>query len=136
MHCISISCEQDQIQMFYFYNQRASQQSSATYQWLVSISSNVGHLHLRVEIHLLLFPSLCRQGWWEDVNQNPFVFLSMYLWVVEKNILFTSILDGKLFSGGVEIALQGVKIDQIAVGKEHCLALTTDGKVLSWGSGM
>lgn len=43
--------------------------------------------------------------------------------------------DGMLYSGCVPVSL-GLKITEVALGKEHNVALTADGVVLTWGSGM
>nr|XP_027206485.1 ultraviolet-B receptor UVR8-like isoform X5 [Penaeus vannamei] len=45
-------------------------------------------------------------------------------------------LDGKMYSIGVPLPYGGSRISVVEVGKEHCMALTTDGVVLTWGSGM
>ncbi|XP_063593380.1 E3 ubiquitin-protein ligase HERC2-like isoform X1 [Penaeus indicus] len=55
---------------------------------------------------------------------------------VEDNSLIALDEDGKLYSSGVPVPYGGSRISVVALGKEHCMALTTDGVVLTWGSGM
>ncbi|XP_042204069.1 probable E3 ubiquitin-protein ligase HERC1 isoform X1 [Homarus americanus] len=54
---------------------------------------------------------------------------------VEDNVLLALDKDGVVYCGSVPITL-GLKITEVAVGKEHCMALTADGDILTWGSGM
>ncbi|XP_042889350.1 E3 ubiquitin-protein ligase HERC2-like isoform X2 [Penaeus japonicus] len=55
---------------------------------------------------------------------------------VEDNSLIALDEDGKTYSSGVPLPYGGNRIRAVQLGKEHCLALTTDGVVLTWGSGM
>ncbi|XP_069975380.1 uncharacterized protein [Penaeus vannamei] len=55
---------------------------------------------------------------------------------VEDNSLIALDEDGKMYSTGVPLPYGGSRISVVEVGKEHCMALTTDGVVLTWGSGM
>lgn len=54
---------------------------------------------------------------------------------VEDNALLALDKDGMLFSGCVPISLKP-KITEVALGKEHNVALTADGVLLTWGDGM
>ncbi|XP_070000237.1 uncharacterized protein [Penaeus vannamei] len=55
---------------------------------------------------------------------------------VEDNSLIALDEDGKMYSSGVPLPYGGSRISVVEVGKEHCMALTKDGVVLTWGSGM
>ncbi|KAG0692673.1 RCC1 domain-containing protein 1 [Chionoecetes opilio] len=58
--------------------------------------------------------------------------------VTAARVAFSHILwstDGVMYCGSVPVALQ-VKVRDVAVGKEHSMALTVAGDVLTWGSGM
>ncbi|XP_037792319.1 RCC1 domain-containing protein 1-like isoform X2 [Penaeus monodon] len=64
---------------------------------------------------------------------SPTKLSSVY---VEDNSLIALDEGGKLYSSGVPVPYGGCRISAVELGKEHCMALTTDGVVLTWGSGM
>lgn len=54
---------------------------------------------------------------------------------VEDNSLLALDTDGVMYCGCVPVPLR-VKVKDVAVGKEHSMALTVTGDVVTWGSGM
>nr|XP_053626887.1 RCC1 and BTB domain-containing protein 1-like [Cherax quadricarinatus] len=67
-----------------------------------------------------------------ESNKPHIVFCHV---AVEDNVLLALGKDGKMYSGSIPISL-GLKVTEVAVGKEHSMALTTNGDVLTWGGGM
>lgn len=43
--------------------------------------------------------------------------------------------DGVMYWGNISVPLR-MKMSDVAVGKEHCMALTAAGDVITWGNGM
>ncbi|KAK4323849.1 hypothetical protein Pmani_005489 [Petrolisthes manimaculis] len=54
---------------------------------------------------------------------------------VEDNTLLALRSDGVVLYGSVPVPLK-TKVKEIAVGKEHCMVLTEEGQVYTWGGGM
>uniref|UniRef100_A0A0P4VZK8 Uncharacterized protein n=1 Tax=Scylla olivacea TaxID=85551 RepID=A0A0P4VZK8_SCYOL len=54
---------------------------------------------------------------------------------VEDNSLLAVDTAGVMYCGSVPVPLR-MKMKEVAVGKEHCMALTAAGDVITWGSGM
>nr|XP_045615397.1 RCC1 domain-containing protein RUG3, mitochondrial-like [Procambarus clarkii]XP_045615398.1 RCC1 domain-containing protein RUG3, mitochondrial-like [Procambarus clarkii]XP_045615399.1 RCC1 domain-containing protein RUG3, mitochondrial-like [Procambarus clarkii]XP_045615400.1 RCC1 domain-containing protein RUG3, mitochondrial-like [Procambarus clarkii]XP_045615401.1 RCC1 domain-containing protein RUG3, mitochondrial-like [Procambarus clarkii] len=65
-----------------------------------------------------------------DVSQIAFCSVAL-----EDNALLALDKDGVMYSGSIPMGL-GLKITEVAVGKEHSMALTASGDVLTWGGGM
>jgi len=56
--------------------------------------------------------------------------------LVDDKNLFVVDEDGHLYSGCIHIPLPGIQITDISIGAESYIALTKNGEVLTWGSGM
>ncbi|KAL7640052.1 UNVERIFIED_CONTAM: hypothetical protein RMT77_009466 [Armadillidium vulgare] len=55
---------------------------------------------------------------------------------VEDHSLLIVNKSGQLFCNGINMPLPHIKVEKVSIGKEHYLAQTSNGEVLSWGSGM
>lgn len=54
---------------------------------------------------------------------------------IEDNLLLALDTDGVMYWGNISVPLR-MKVSDVAVGKEHCMALTAAGDVITWGNGM
>ena len=60
-------------------------------------------------------------------------FLGGILFVTMEGALYTCTLEARVSL--VSRPSDGTKFERVACGSRHCLALTADGRVFSWGSG-
>ncbi|XP_064112359.1 E3 ubiquitin-protein ligase HERC2-like isoform X2 [Macrobrachium nipponense] len=56
--------------------------------------------------------------------------------LIEDNALLAIDIDGVAYSSNIPMQVGRQQVSEIALGKEHCMALTKDGEVYTWGGGM
>ncbi|XP_068216948.1 probable E3 ubiquitin-protein ligase HERC3 [Palaemon carinicauda] len=55
---------------------------------------------------------------------------------IEDNALLAIDSDGVAYSSNIPVQVGRQQVSEIALGKEHCMVLTTNGQVYAWGGGM
>ncbi|XP_066977313.1 uncharacterized protein [Macrobrachium rosenbergii] len=56
--------------------------------------------------------------------------------LIEDNALLAIDSDGVAYSSNIPVQVGRQQVSEISLGKEHCMALTKDGEVYTWGGGM